>query len=153
LQLSPHTEPTSLTQIESHRVLQQYESTLQIFVTHASQPDFSFVPVLHSECVHVVPPPPPLHDSPHTLATSPTQMLSHAVVQQYESTAQISVAHGSHPVCSTLPVEQIGCGHDPPVVHVPAALHVVPFEHDPHVPPQPSGPQVLPLQFGTHWLT
>jgi hypothetical protein len=43
-QLSPHTEPTSLTQIESQRLLQQYESAAQMFVTHASQFGFSFLP-------------------------------------------------------------------------------------------------------------
>ena len=105
-QLSPHTEPASLTQIESQLVLQQYESTEQIFVTHGSQPDLSFAPVKHSECAHV-PAPVLVHVCLHTLVTSPTQMLSHAVVQQYASTAQTSVAHGSQLAVSAAPAEQI----------------------------------------------
>jgi hypothetical protein len=81
LQLSPQIDPTSETQIESHFVLQQYESSEHSSVTHESQPLFSFLPVLHSECEHV-PPLPPLHDSLQYWPTSPTQIESHAVVQQ-----------------------------------------------------------------------
>jgi len=86
-------------------VLQQYESCAQIEVTHESQPFLSFAPVAHSLCVQVVPPP---HDWWHTDETSPTQIESHAVVQQYESTAQISPAQVSHEPSRSVPVVQIG---------------------------------------------
>ena len=86
-------------------MLQQYGSWLQIEVTHESQPFLSFAPLAHSLCVQVEPPP---HDWWHTDETSPTQIESHAVVQQYESAAQISPAHVSHEPSSSAPVEQIG---------------------------------------------
>lgn len=41
-------------------------------------------------------------------------MLSHLIVQQYESTAQISLTQVLHPFLSFLPVEQSLCEHDPP---------------------------------------
>lgn len=107
MQDSPQIEPASLTHCESHLVLQQYESWLQMLVTQASQPDLSLVPAEHSACVHV-PLPPPVHDWPHTEATSPTQIESHAVVQQYESAVQIDAAQLSQLPVRLAPVEQIG---------------------------------------------
>ena len=47
LQVWPQTDLTSPTQMLSHLELQQYESALQIFATHGSQLDGSFVPVEH----------------------------------------------------------------------------------------------------------
>src|SRR5581483_11143459 len=99
------------------------------------------------------PPPPPVHDWPHTELTSPTQIESHAVAQQYESAAQILVAHGSQPEVSLPPDEQIGCEQVPPPpppleTQVPLALQVEPVAQVPQLPPQPSEPQVLPLQLG-----
>ena len=41
--------------------------------------------------------------APHTLATSPTQTESHAVSQQYESTAQMAATHGSQDASSATP--------------------------------------------------
>ena len=71
--------------------MQQYESLAQISPAHVSHVFVSLMPVEHSECAHVEPPPPPPpppeHDSPHTDATSPTQIESHDVAQQYESAA------------------------------------------------------------------
>src|SRR5882724_3226016 len=43
--------------------------------------------------------------------TSPTQIESHLVEQQYESAAQILVAHGSHELTSFLPVLHSGWLH------------------------------------------
>ena len=102
----PQIELTSLTHWPSHFVEQQYESSEQISVTQASQPLLSFAPVLHSLCVHEPPPPPP-QVSWHTDETSPTQTESQAVLQQYESTAQIEAAQASQLPVSAAPVEQI----------------------------------------------
>jgi hypothetical protein len=83
--------------------------------------------------------------------TSPTQMLSHKVVQQYSSCAHTCVAHGSQDAESLLPVVQMGWLHVlPPLTHWPLALHVVPLTQLPHVPLQPSGPHCLPLHWGVH---
>ena len=91
---------------------------------------------------------------PQTLATSRRQTLSHAVEQQYESSAQIFTTHGSHVGTSRPPIAQIGCAHAV-AVHLPAEPHVCPVGQVPHVPPQPSVPHVLPVQFGVqaaaHW--
>ncbi len=75
-----------------------------MLVTHASHVFFSFAPVEHSLCAQV--PPPQLWWQ--TELTSPTQIESHAVVQQYEAEAQTSTAHGSQPLSRAPPVEQIG---------------------------------------------
>jgi len=48
---------------------------------------------------------------PQTLETSPTQTLSHAVVQQYGSTAQICDAQVLQPLVSAAPVEHSACEH------------------------------------------
>jgi homeobox protein ESX1 len=155
LQVSLQYCGTSPTQIESHLVVQQYESFAQTLVTQASQPLLSFVPVLHSGCVHVPPPPPQVW--PQTELTSPTQIESHAVVQQYESAAQMLAAHESQLPVSAPPVEQIGCEQvPPPPVQVPLEPQVWPLPHVPHEPPQPSLPQVLPVHCGVqpvepHW--
>jgi hypothetical protein len=80
LQVSPQIDETSLTQTESHLVLQQYESDAQMSFTHVLHPVASFTPAVQSECAQAVV---PLHVvSLQMLETSPTQMLSHAVVQQ-----------------------------------------------------------------------
>jgi hypothetical protein len=93
---------TSLTQRESQLTLQQYESNAQICVTHGSQPLWSATPVTHLLCAQL-----PAQLMPQTLETSPTQMLSQLVLQQYESTAQICVTHGSQPLWSAAPVEHL----------------------------------------------
>jgi hypothetical protein len=70
----------------SHWLLQQYGSCAQIFVAHGSQLDVSFEPLLQIACAQ-----PPggggggggaLHDWPQIELTSPTQMLSHWLLQQ-----------------------------------------------------------------------
>lgn len=61
-----------------HLLLQHEGSSAQTCSTHGSQFDFSLVPVPQMLCEHVVTP----HDSPQTEATSPTQTLSHSVLQQ-----------------------------------------------------------------------
>jgi hypothetical protein len=67
LQLVPQMEPTSPTQTESQRVLQQYESCAQISVTQVSHPEVRLLPVEQSAWLHAPPPlllpedePPPL---------------------------------------------------------------------------------------------
>jgi hypothetical protein len=70
---------TSLTQIESHVVLQQYGSWVQIEVTHELQPLASLLPVEQSEWEQLPPPP---HELPQIELTSPTQIESHADEQQ-----------------------------------------------------------------------
>jgi hypothetical protein len=142
---SPQIELTSLTHSESHVVVQQYESCAQTLVTHESQPLVSLVPVEHSGCPQVPPP----HDSWQTELTSPTQSESHAVVQQYESTAQICSAHALVQPWRPTPVEQIGCAQaPPPPVQVPDVVQVSPVAQLPQLPPQPSLPQVFPVQCG-----
>ena len=49
LHVWPQTDATSRTQVESHFVLQQYESASQICWTHGSHDVGSFVPVEHVE--------------------------------------------------------------------------------------------------------
>src|SRR5438094_740621 len=78
-QVWPQTDWTSPTQILSHDVEQQYESAAQIFCAHASHVAVSLVPVEQIGWAHVPPPP---HDWPQIEVTSPTQTLSHAVLQQ-----------------------------------------------------------------------
>ncbi len=113
----------------------------------------SLLPLEHSLCVHE----PVEHDWPQIELTSPTQIESHAVVQQYESCAQISPAQVLQLPSRFEPVEQIGCAQLPvPPVQVPDVLQVWPLPQVPHEPPQPSSPQVLPAQFGVqpwvwHW--
>ena len=128
----------------SHAVLQQYESALQILVAQGSQLLFSLLPCEQMGCAQVPPP----QDLPQIEATSPTQIESHAVLQQYESAAQILPAQGSQLEVRGLPCEQIGCEQPPPPWQVPPELQVWPDGQEPQVPPQPSGPQVLPVQFG-----
>jgi hypothetical protein len=95
LQVSPQTDPTSLTQIESHCVEQQYGSTPQMLVAQGSHDFFSCEPVEQIPWLHPVPPPellpepppellppPGLHDSPQMVPTSLTHCESHFVVQQ-----------------------------------------------------------------------
>ena len=49
---SPQTLETSLMQVLSHAVVQQYGSVVQIFVTHGSHPVASCVPDVQSVCEH-----------------------------------------------------------------------------------------------------
>jgi len=49
---------TSLTQMLSQSVSQQYGSAAHTFVTHALQPSVSALPAVQSECEHEPPPPP-----------------------------------------------------------------------------------------------
>ena len=78
-------------------MLQQYGSSVQMSVAHASHDFFSLTPLAQIECEHdpleLDPDPDPdpdpepdplplLHDSPQIDPTSPTQIESHAVEQQ-----------------------------------------------------------------------
>jgi hypothetical protein len=83
----PHSVVTSPTQMLSQLLLQQKGSTEHIVDTQpcASQPDTSATPVWQMGWEQ----PPPMHGSPHTLVTSPTQMLSQLLLQQKGSTPQI----------------------------------------------------------------
>jgi hypothetical protein len=76
-QVWPQIEATSLTQVASHAVSQQYESCAQMFAAHESQLEVRLTPVVQMSCVH-----PPLHDCPQIEATSSTQIELHAVLQQ-----------------------------------------------------------------------
>ena len=88
-------------------MLQQYGSTEQICEAHGSQLAFSRLPVLQIGWAQVLPP----QLWPQMVATSLTQMLSHAWRQQYGSAAQTLVAQGSQPLVSGPPELQIGCEH------------------------------------------
>ena len=143
LQLLPHTEATSLTHSRSHAVAQQYESTRQMAVTHVSQPDVSVPPVLHSSWAHCEP-----QVWPHTEPTSPTQIESHPVVQQYGSTAQIDDTQALQPLASAPPVVQSSCAQVTVPWHWPSAEQVWPDGQLPHEPEQPSGPHALPVHCG-----
>jgi hypothetical protein len=111
-QVEPQYVGTSLTQMLSHSVPQQYGSAAHTFVTHELHPSVSGAPVVQSECEHEPGPPlelplleplldplllpellplllllppellPPLQLPPQIDFTSPTQMLSHFTVQQ-----------------------------------------------------------------------
>jgi hypothetical protein len=86
-------DETSLTHCESHFVVQQYESCEQMTPAHESHVFVIFVPVEQMECEQLLPPPPPPPPPPEQLSpqiepTSPTQIESHDVEQQYESDAQ-----------------------------------------------------------------
>src|SRR5262245_55229331 len=52
-------EATSLTHCESHELLQQYESALQIWAAQVSHEPVSAPPVEQIGWLHVEPPPPP----------------------------------------------------------------------------------------------
>ena len=79
-------------------MVQQYESCEQMLAAQLSHELVSFLPVAQMLCEQVEPPlplplpppppPPPEQLSPQTEPTSPTQIESHAVEQQYESAAQ-----------------------------------------------------------------
>jgi len=97
-------------QVLSQVVVQQNESTAQIEATQfalvLSQLFTSGAPGAHSECEHVP------SDSPHvrlsqTVLTSATQMLSQAVLQQNESTAQIADSHGSDALENPAPASHL----------------------------------------------
>jgi len=81
-------------------------------------------PLLLPELLPLLPPEllPPLQLPPQIVFTSPTQMLSHFTVQQYESAAQISPAHVLHVFTSLMPVEQTLCEHEPVPASVPPLL-------------------------------
>jgi hypothetical protein len=149
LQLWLQIEATSPTHCESQAVLQQYASAEQMLVAQVLQVLLSFVPVEQIGCAQAPPP----HDWPQIDATSPTHCESHAVVQQYESCAQMLPAQVSQLEVSFEPVEQIGCEQvEPPPSQVPELLQVWPLPQVPQVPPQPSEPQVLPVHAGVQVL-
>ena len=100
----PQIEETSLTQSESHVLLQQNESCAQIWPAHESHVGVSLTPAAQTGCAHAPPP----QVSWQTDWTSPTQTLSQEVLQQKASCAQIWAAHGSHDEVRRPPVEQIG---------------------------------------------
>src|SRR5688500_10420465 len=84
-QVRPHTDCTSLTQMPSHAVPQQYGSAAQMSATQpgpaSSQPLARTEPSSHGECEQL-PWCAGQAYSPHTVSTSPTQMPSQAVSQQ-----------------------------------------------------------------------
>lgn len=57
-----------------------------------------------------------LHTPPQYVFTSPTQVASHLVLQQYESAAQTFVTQVLQPETSFVPVVQSLCEHVPPVL-------------------------------------
>ena len=112
-------------------------------MTQASQPLVRFVPVLHSSCAHCL-----VHDWPQIDPTSPTQIESHEVVQQYESAAQILVTHASQPLASAAPVSHSPCAHIAVPWHLPLASQLCPVGQVPHEPEQPSEPHCLLVHVG-----
>ncbi len=141
--MSPQTEATSPTQLESHVEEQQNESCAQIALTQMSHVDERAPPVVQAEWAQVM----RLQLSSQIESTSAVQFESQEEEQQNESCAQIFVAHESHDAVRAPPVKQIECAQ-PAAVHVPLALQVWPVPQVPQVPPQPSGPQFLPVQLG-----
>jgi hypothetical protein len=75
----------------------------------------SATPVAHTEWAHVLGPGSTsagggaVQLSPQIEATSPTQVASHALAQQYGSAAQSVVAQGSHAAARLMPVAQRAC--------------------------------------------
>src|SRR5262245_57198147 len=107
---SPQTLPTSPTQIESHAVWQQYGSTVQMSASQVPQLASSLVPSVHLSWSQVGGGGgggAAQASLPQTLWTSPTQIESHAVVQQNGSTAQMSLSHWPHEAPSGPPVLQV----------------------------------------------
>ena len=80
---------------------QQTESAGRGCVTHGPRPVVRAMAVWHLSCAQL-PLPPQL--KPQTEATSLTQVLSQELLQQYGSTAQICVTHGSQPLVRATPV-------------------------------------------------
>jgi hypothetical protein len=73
---------------------------------------------------------------PQTWLTSPTQMLSHELLQQKLSNWQIAVTHGSHPDISAGPTVHRSWAHGPVTPQTP--LLQVPLQHCAptlHMPP------------------
>ena len=101
LQVFPQNVPTSCTHCASHSVSQQYGSMSQMVATQLgmtgglSQPDTSATPVLQAECVHE----PELTGHAKLLQrefTCETHVVSHAVLQQKGSAAQMAATQVSH---------------------------------------------------------
>jgi hypothetical protein len=90
----------------------------------------------------------PPQDSPQIEVTSPTHMLSHWWLQQYESLAHIFVTHESQPDLSRVPVEHSLCEHVPlPPLLLPELLPEPLLDVLPELPPpDPPLPLVLPLE-------
>src|SRR5262245_39983208 len=108
-QLSPQTLPTSPTQIESHAVWQQYGSTVQMSASQVPQLASSLVPSVHLSWSQVGGGGGGAARAslPQTLWTSPTQIESHAVVQQKGSAVQMSLWHSPHDAASGPPWVQV----------------------------------------------
>lgn len=87
VQDQPHTAVAAHTQVSSHPIAQQWESTSQMAVTHGSQVQASGVPTAHSECAHAHGPqsagqvqllsPPPQPPSPQVGTAQAPQSLVH----------------------------------------------------------------------------
>jgi hypothetical protein len=110
----PQIEATSLTHSRSHDVEQQYASDAQILVAHASHADVRLTPTVQMGCAHAT-----AQVCWQIDATSPTQMLSHELLQQNESAAQILVTHGSQPETSLLPCAQMPWAQTPTSTQAP----------------------------------
>lgn len=118
-------EDTSLTQAESHELLQQNESFVQIALTQVSHVEERTPPVVQAEWAQVM----RLQLSWQIESTSPMHWESHEEEQQNESAAQTFVAHGSHDATRVPPVKQIECAQAVVpvlIVHVIVALCVIP---------------------------
>jgi hypothetical protein len=138
-------DKTSPTHVESHVELQQCASTAQMELTHESQLALSFAPAAHGSCAQLDPNA-PAQVLPQMLPTSPTQMESHALLQQYESAAQTSFTHASQFDLRFVPFWQGSCAQFPPYVdwqHV-GSIAQTWVAHDEHVDDKPSP--------GTHML-
>lgn len=117
----------SSTQVESHLVLQQYESESHTSLTQALQVATSLLPVLHTSWLHV--------EVPATHWPAVLQVLP--LVQVPQLPPQPSSPHD-------LPL-QLGTQA---ATHCPAVLHDLPLAQVPQLPPQPSLPHTRPLQLG-----
>ena len=129
MQLRAQVLATRPTQVASHEVEQQYASAAQIFATQAdlaeSQPEVSFVPVVHMLWLQV-----PVASEHFRLLpivrSSATQVASHEVEQQYESAAQTLVTTELQLLASAVPDEHLSCAQvppPPPVTPTPTACH------------------------------
>ena len=104
------TQPASQPVVQQAGVSEQMRPT-QPGVGGSSHPATRAAPAAHTECAHA-----PWLAAQERLSqivlTSPTQVESQLVPQQYESEAQMAAMHGSHVGTSATPTSQCECGQD-----------------------------------------
>jgi hypothetical protein len=160
----PQTEPTSVTQVESHVFTQQNGSIAQILPTHASHPPVSLGPTVHSLCeqLFVTPQMPfehvPVQHGSVMLQGTPSgrhiglpQMPLVQMLEQQGAVVEQSLPSGMHICGPQMPLLQMP-EQQGPVQGTPFGRHCAPHSPlGPHVPEQHIAPTVHTLPSGSHW--